>query len=35
MTPTLMPHNPKEAMNLDDFLAGMPIMRAAREEFAR
>jgi N-carbamoyl-L-amino-acid hydrolase len=25
-------HNPKEAMNLDDFVAGIAVMRAAIEE---
>jgi len=28
-------HNPKEAMNLDDFVAGIAVMRAAIEEAVR
>jgi hypothetical protein len=29
---TLAPHKPKEAMNLDDFSAGIAVMRAAIEK---
>jgi hypothetical protein len=32
MLPAVAPINPKEAMNLDDFVAGIAVMRAAIEE---